>query len=170
MASEDDIESTSEEPKRDSKKLLALAFVALNFLCLGTGTYLAYLGTLGASVKKLSNDDARRELASFESTLRAEPVLFSMPTFNTNLDGNPRRLVRLDLSLEMMDAEGYEEVISLGAEARDSIIRVLNAKTFLDVESVQGKLHLKNEIVTQLNGFLKKGVVKNVYFSDFVVQ
>lgn len=169
MASEDDVE-VSTEPKKDNKKLLAMAFVAFNFLCLGVGSYLTYKGTIGASVHKLSNDDARRELASFEATLRAEPVLFSMPTFNTNLDGTPRRLVRVDLSLEMMDAEGYEEVINLGAESRDSIIRILNSKSFSDVESVQGKLHLKNEIVTQLNGFLKKGVVKNVYFSDFVVQ
>ena len=169
MASEDEVE-VSTEPKRDSKKLMALIFVVVNFLCLGAGSYLAYKGTIGASVHKLTNEDARRELASFEATLRTEPVLFAMPTFNTNLDGTPRRLVRVDLSLEMMDAEGYEEVINLGAESRDSIIRILNSKSFSDVESVQGKLHLKNEIVTKLNGSLKKGVVKNVYFSDFVVQ
>jgi flagellar FliL protein len=49
-------------------------------------------------------------------------------------------------------------------------MRILNGKTFEDVETVQGKLHLKNQIVAQLNSELKKGVVKNVYFSELVVQ
>ena len=38
------------------------------------------------------------------------------------------------------------------------------------VETVQGKLHLKNQIIAELNNELKKGVVKNVYFSELVVQ
>ena len=70
----------------------------------------------------------------------------------------------------MLDEEGYEEVINLGPEARDSIVRILNEKRFGDVETVQGKLHLKNQIASELNVFLQQGVVKNVYFSDFVIQ
>ena len=61
-------------------------------------------------------------------------------------------------------------MISLGAEARDAIVRILNTTVYTEVETVQGKLHLKNRIISQLNGFLDKGVVRNVYFSDFVVQ
>lgn len=170
MAEEQPQDEQQAAPKRDLGKILLAAFVVINFAGLGGGAFLAYKGTIGAEVKKVTNEDARRELAAFEEKLRVDPVLFAMPVFSTNLDGTPRRLVRVDMTLEMMDAEGYEEVISLGPEPRDAIMRVLNSKTFADLESVQGKLHLKNEIVTQLNGFLKKGVVKNVYFSDFVVQ
>jgi flagellar FliL protein len=93
-----------------------------------------------------------------------------MAPFNTNLDGVPRRLVRVELSLEMMDEEGYEEVIGIVPQARDSIMRILNSKSFSDIESVQGKLHLKNQVVADLNASLHKGVVKNVYFNELVVQ
>jgi flagellar FliL protein len=93
-----------------------------------------------------------------------------MAPFNTNLDGVPRRLIRVELSLEMMDEEGYEEVIGIVPQARDSIMRILNSKTFSDIESVQGKLHLKNQVVADLNASLRKGVVKNVYFNELVVQ
>jgi flagellar FliL protein len=158
------------KPSRDIKKLLTFAFMGLNIIVLGMGTYLVYMSTLGVENKKLSNEQAERELASFEESLRGDPVLYTMTPFNTNLDGVPRRLVRLELSLEMMDEEGYEEVIGIVPQARDSIMRILNGKTFTDVETVQGKLHLKNEIVAELNGELKKGVVKNVYFSELVVQ
>ena len=161
---------TAEKPKRDLKKIFTFVFMGLNLAGLGLGSYLVYSATLGAQSKSLSNLQAERELASFEETLRGDPVLYTMSAFNTNLDGVPRRLIRLDLSLEMMDEEGYEEVIGIVPQARDSIVRILNAKSFDDVETVQGKLHLKNQIVAELNASLNKGVVKNVYFNELVVQ
>ena len=157
-------------PKKDMKKLMSFAFAAVNLAVLGAGAYLVFLSTLGVQSKTLSNQQAERDLASFEESLRGDPVLYTMSPFNTNLDGVPRRLIRVELSLEMMDEEGYEEVIGITPQARDSIMRILNGKTFTDVETVQGKLHLKNQIIADLNGELKKGVVKNVYFSELVVQ
>lgn len=157
-------------PKRDLKKLLSLVFAFFNLAGLGAGIYLVYMATLGVQDRKLSNDQAERELASFEESLRGNPVLYTMPPFNTNLEGLPRRLVRLELSLEMMDEEGYEEVIGIQPQARDSVMRILNGKTFAEVETVQGKLQLKNQIIADLNTSLKKGVVKNVYFNELVVQ
>jgi flagellar protein FliL len=158
------------KPKRDFKKILTLLFAVLNISVLGGGAYLVYVSTLGVENKKLSNEQAERNLASFEDSLRGNPVLYTMSPFNTNLEGVPRRLIRLDLSLEMMDEEGYEEVIGISPHARDSIMRILNGKSFTDVETVQGKLHLKNQIISDLNQSLKKGVVKNVYFNELVVQ
>ena len=168
MAVEDAVEG--EKPKRDIKKLLAFAFAGLNVLVLAGGVYLVFMSTLGVQSKKLSNEQAERELKVFEDSLRGDPVLYTMSPFNTNLEGVPRRLIRLDLSLEMMDEEGYEEVIGITPQARDSIMRILNAKTYNDVETVQGKLQLKNQIIADLNSSLRKGVVKNVYFNELVVQ
>ena len=158
------------KPAKDFKKILTFAFIALNLSVLGAGSYLVYVSTLGVQEKSLSNEQAERDLASFEEKLRGDPVLFTMSPFNTNLEGVPRRLIRMEVSLEMMDEEGYEEVIGEVPHARDSIMRILNAKTFTDVETVQGKLQLKNQIVAELNSTLKKGVVKNVYFNELVVQ
>lgn len=164
-------EANTEKPKRNLKSILTYAFMGVNIMALGTGTYLVYMSTLGVQHKATTNEQAEREIASFEEKLRnSDPVIYTLAPFNTNLDGIPRRLVRLTLSLEMMDEEGYEEVIGIAPQARDSIMRILNNKTFLDVETVQGKLHLKNEIIADLNTALSKGVVKNVYFSELVVQ
>ena len=157
-------------PAKNNSKMGAFAFMGVNLAVLGAGAYLVFISTIGVEPKKLSNEEAERDLVTFEKTLRGDPVLYTMKPFNTNLEGVPRRLIRLELSLEMMDEEGYEEVIGIVPQARDSIMRILNGKTFNDVESVQGKLALKNQIVADLNESLKKGVVKNVYFSELVVQ
>lgn len=163
-------QSTPAKPARDVKKLFGFAFFGLNVAALALGSFLVYRSTLGVKDKVTTESDAKRELASFEKNLRKDPVLYTMKPFTTNLNGVPRRLVRVKVNLEMLDQEGFEEVIRKEPEARDAINRILNSKSFSDVESVQGKLELKNQIIAALNGDLKKGIVKNVYFSDFVVQ
>ncbi|MCB0363861.1 MAG: flagellar basal body-associated FliL family protein [Bdellovibrionaceae bacterium] len=163
-------EEGSKKPKKDMGKILTLAFMVVNLGVLGGGAFLVYSSTLGHKPAVSTEEELNKELVEFRKSLQQNPVMYTMETFNTNLDGVPRRLIRMELSLEMLDEEGFEEVISLGAEARDAIVRILNTTVYTEVETVQGKLHLKNRIISQLNGFLDKGVVRNVYFSDFVVQ
>jgi flagellar FliL protein len=156
--------------KKDLGKILGLAFVALDIIVVGIGAFLVFTSTIGYEKPSRTNEELDKELVEFEKSLRNNPIMYTMEEFNTNLEGLPRRFIRLKMSLEMLDEEGYEEVIGLGAEARDSVVKILNTKQYQDVDSVQGKLHLKNQITSQINGFLQRGVVKNVYFSDFVVQ
>lgn len=152
------------------QKLFGFVFAGLNLAGLGVGTYLVYASTLGVKVASTTEKEAKVEMQKFQESLRGDPVVYTMPAFNTNLDGVPRRLVRVEVNLEMLDEEGFEEVITKAPQAQDSINRILNSKTFNDIESVQGKLRLKNQMIADLNGFLEKGVVKNIYFSQFVVQ
>jgi flagellar FliL protein len=159
-----------EKPKRDLGKIITLVFLIMNFSVVGTGAFLVFSSTIGHKAKVTSEEELNRELVEFRKSLQQKPVMYALDTFNTNLDGVPRRLIRLEMSLEMLDEEGFEEVISLGAEGRDAIVRILNSTVYSEVETVQGKLQLKNRIIAEMNGFLDKGVVRNVYFSDFVVQ
>ncbi len=159
-----------QKPKRDLKKILGLIYVALNLSSMGVGSYLVYASTIGYTSPSATSAELDKEMEAFRQTLLERPMIYTMETFNTNLDGLPRRLVRMELNLEMLDAEGFEEIINLGAKGRDTIVRIVNSKAFTDLETLQGKLHLKNEIIAQLNDQLSQGVIKHIYFSDFVVQ
>lgn len=163
----------ADEEKKEEKdlgKIVGLAIAVLDVVAMGTGLFLIYISTIGYEKPSVSEAELNKEIIEFQKSIRNNPIMYTMDTFNTNLEGVPRRFLRVQVSLEMLDEEGYEEVIGLGAEARDSIVKILNTKKFTDLDSVQGKLHLKNQITAQINGFLQRGVVKNVYFSDFVVQ
>lgn len=163
-------EEQGAKPPKDTTKILTLGFMALNILVLAAGVYMVFVSTIGYTSPSVSEGQLTAELDAFRERLRSKPVMYTMEPFNTNLDGDPRRLIRVRINLEMLDEEGFEEVIGLGAEARDAIVRILNSKTFTDIETVQGKLQLKTQIVSQLNDFLEQGVVKNVYFSEFAIQ
>lgn len=164
-------EESGNAEKKDMSKLLSIGFLVLNMVVMGGGAFVVYQSTLGFENPSVSEAELNKELEEFKKKLASnEDVLYSMDTMTTNLNGIPRRTVRVDLSLEMMDAEGFEEIMGISAEARDRIMRILNEKNFGEIESVQGKLQLKNEIIAGVNNFLDKGVVKNVYFTDLVVQ
>ena len=152
-------------------KLLLPVFALMNLVVLGGGAFLVYSGTLGYQhpfVREPAAFEALRE--SRKAAELGSSVLYTMPSFTVNLSGTPRRLVRIEMALEMLDKEGFEEVVRNSPAARDQVVRILNRKTFDDIETIQGKLFLKDQIAVALNQALKKGVVKDIYFSEFLVQ
>jgi flagellar FliL protein len=140
---------------------------------MGGGAYLVYASTMGWENPKITEEDASRELASVSSgEAELAPMVYTMDKFTVNLGGEPKRTIRLEVNLQMLGKDGFEEVMEPEnrAKARDKIVRVLNDQVFNDLESIQGKLFLKDKIAMEVNGILHKGVVKDVFFSDFVVQ
>ncbi|MBX9768625.1 MAG: flagellar basal body-associated FliL family protein [Bdellovibrionales bacterium] len=174
------------KPKANVGAILKYVGVAVNVIVVFGGAALTYMSTLGyhapvvtesdvlAQLQKEKSEQKARDIATAQKTgvqlLEKGPVMYTLDRFTVNLEGVPNRIVQADLSLEMLDEQGFEEIVTLGPEARDEIVRILSAKRFVDVETIQGKLHLKDQIRTTLNRFLEKGVVKDVYLSHFVVQ
>lgn len=153
--------------------ILKLAFAAANLGITGAGGYLVYASTIGWQSPTITEADLRtQEEKDAEAQRDLAPFIFTMDKFTVNLNGEPRRTIQIEVSLEMLGQEGFEEVINTEnrAKARDKIVRILNDKTFADIESIQGKLFLKDRIAMEVNGLLSQGVVKDVYFSNFVVQ
>lgn len=152
------------------KKIMSISFVVANFIVVSSGAYMTYAGTLGNNLKAVSNDELNQEIIELRKTLQTTPVTYTMETFNTNLEGLPRRFIRLEMSVEMYDQEGFEELVTMGGEARDAIMRVVNSKTLDDIDNVQGKLNLKSDLANTMNKLMTRGVVKNVYFTKFQIQ
>lgn len=152
--------------------ILQVAFAILNLSMMGVGGYMVYASTIGWESPKLTEEEASRELASVADKEDSSPLIYTMDKFTVNLEGEPRRTIRLEVNLQMLEQEGFEEVMEPEnrAKARDRIVRLLNEKDFSQLDSIQGKLFLKDKIAGEVNGILHRGAVKDVYFSDFVVQ
>jgi flagellar FliL protein len=153
---------------------LVLPIVAiLNLGGVGFGASLAYKGTLGYKPPVLGESAALEEMRKgreAETGTEHESVLYTMPPFTVNLAGNPGRIVRLEMTFEMLDKDGFEDIVRNSPHARDQVMRYLNERTFDDIESIQGKLALKDGIAVALNQSLKSGVVKDIYFGEFLVS
>jgi flagellar FliL protein len=160
------------EKKKNTGLILQIVFAVLNLSVMGFGTYLVYASTIGWKAPQITEESAERELASTAEQGDAGPLIYTMDKFTVNLNGEPKRTIRLEVNLEMLGKDGFEEVMSPDsrAKARDRIVRLLNDSSFSQLETIQGKLFLKDKIANEVNSVLKRGVVKDVYFSDFAVQ
>lgn len=161
------------EPKQTKNKgtILQVVFAVLNLAVMGAGAYMVYASTMGWESPKITEQQMERELASVAGS-ETGPLIYTMDKFTVNLGGEPKRTIRLEVNLQMLGKDGFEEVMEPEnrAKTRDKIVRILNDEAFGNLESIQGKLFLKDRIAMEVNGILRKGVVKDVYFSDFVVQ
>lgn len=179
----DKVEAKKAEGQAEKKKLpmgmiLQVLFAVANLGVTGMGVFWVYSATIGWHAPSITETQlaearaAEAEHAADEGAAEAGPLIYTMDKFTVNLSGEPKRSIRVEVNLEMLGKDGFEEVINTDnrAKARDRIVRILNDKTFGELESIQGKLFLKDRIATELNGILDKGVVKDVYFSEFIVQ
>lgn len=97
-----------------------------------------------------------------------------------------RHYVKAALTIELIDnptpVAGGKEGTSTGndlakeeanqrmPQIRDSILLLIGNKTYEELQDLQGKKQLKAELTSKLNSILQNGKVKEIYFTDFVVQ
>jgi flagellar FliL protein len=166
---EEEKEGQAEE-KKDRSGLFKLLFLVLNLAVVGGGAALTYFNTLGYQEPYINETTEEAKLAEMRAYMEQNPIIYTMEPFTVNLRGRPKRSIRMEMSVEMLSEQGFEELIRVGGKARDEIVHILNGKKFEELESIQGKLFLKDQIARRINSYLKSGVVKDIYFSDFVVQ
>jgi flagellar FliL protein len=160
-------------PKFSIKAVVAILpklLLGLNLVGMLVGGYLAYMGTIGLTPEAIREMEARKYVYN-EEIFQDRPVTYSLEPFTVNLaDTGDQRIVQVKVTLEMLNEDGFEEVVSMGAHARDTIVTILNGKQFPELQTIQGKLFLKDEITVALNKQLKRSFIKDVYFSRFVLQ
>jgi flagellar protein FliL len=97
--------------------------------------------------------------------------IFPLEPFIVNIyDGQELRYLKVKVELEMVGPAIKPEIEGRLAPIRDSILILLSAKTLQDVQDVQGKNTLKDEILSAINKNIPPGKIAKVYFTDFVVQ
>ena len=138
--------------------LLQIVFAVVNLGVVGGGTYLVYLSTMAweppsitekslrgpASVAKAPEaapaegekaeggaPAAGPEAASAEEGAMT-PFLQKLDKFTVNLSGEPKKMIRLEVNLEMLNEDSYEEVMDIARmpKIRDRIVAILNDKSF----------------------------------------
>ncbi len=92
-----------------------------------------------------------------------------LETFIVNLAGSKgRKVLKVNMELEVKGTEIVQEIDNRKAQIRDFIIIILSSKTYDEVSTKEGKDALRNEIKDQVNSFLSKGKIINVYFTELI--
>lgn len=185
-------ENNEEEGKKKSGNMLLIIIIAVLVLILIIGGVVGFLmmsnhdaeaeaghgektevaaEAHGAEGEKAAEKTAEGEGHGGEEASTEVGLMFPLETFTVNLlSESGRRYLKCEMNLEMEGKELSPELEEKKPVFRDIIIRVLSSKSLEEISTVKGKEKLKEQIVNELNMRLKDGKVKNVYFTDFVVQ
>ncbi|BBO79802.1 hypothetical protein DSCO28_03680 [Desulfosarcina ovata subsp. sediminis] len=97
--------------------------------------------------------------------------LYALDTMIVNLaDHGGKRYLRVTMALELSDPDAVSSIENRLPQVRDAILMILPTKNYADVSSTEGKIALRNELMTTINSLMTKGQVNNIYFTEFVVQ
>jgi flagellar FliL protein len=101
----------------------------------------------------------------------APSTVFPLEPFIVNIyDGQEVRYLKVKVEFEMSAADVKAEIETRQAPLRDAILVLLTTKTLPEIQDLQGKNQLREEILSSVNKILPPGKVTRVYFTDFVVQ
>ena len=142
------------------KKKVILFVIPFLLILLGGGA--AYFFLLNKSKKEEKPKVAPPEVG----------VMYKLePAFIVNLaDPEITVYARVSITLELANQKVLLEVQKREPIIRDAIIEVISSKTSNDLRTPEGRERLKLELLKRINTILTKGGVRNLYFTEFVIQ
>jgi serine/threonine protein kinase/flagellar basal body-associated protein FliL len=94
--------------------------------------------------------------------------LVNLGDFNINLRDSAGRILQLEIELET-DSAGAARIKEQRSNIRDSITHLCSDYSYAELEGIDGKLRLKDDIHTRVDALLAPHTVRIVYFTKLVV-
>lgn len=154
---EEVIESSEEKPKKSKLKFIIIGGLVL---LLGVG------GFYGYNQYKKSNENKAEKKEQMS-------IIIPLKSFVVNLfdkKGIGKRYLKISMELEVGKEEDRVKVENNIPRLRDTVLILLSSQTLKDINTMDGKLELKNAIVLRMNQILGNKTVRRIYFTEFVVQ
>jgi flagellar FliL protein len=154
-----------EKPKRSFLKWIMIIVVVF---VVGAGGYFGWSQFLKGDRKEAEVSKAKPEIEKEKGT-----IICPLDSFIVNLvdkAGLGKRYLKITMELEVGGEEGKGMVEKYKPKLRDTILLLLSSLSFDEINTMEGKLELKQSLLSRVNQILGEGLVQRIYFSEFVVQ
>ena len=162
MAEEKEKAKDAEESQASKKSKLKLIIIATIVLFAGAGGFFGY-----TKFKKSTEAKAATQKTDKVS------IICPLKSFVVNLldkRGVGKRYLKVTIEVEVGKEVDKQLIDSHNPQLRDSILLLLSSQTLDEINTMEGKLALKQEILSRMMQILGGGVVQRIYFTEFVVQ
>ncbi|HIJ77737.1 MAG: flagellar basal body-associated FliL family protein [Desulfobulbaceae bacterium] len=168
MADEKDAQAAenTESPKPKSKMMFFIA-LGIGILLIGGGGFFAYS-------KFLAQKPAIEENAeSADEKNLGSPIgeIYALEPFVVNLaDPKGKRYLKVKIEIELENPESAAKAALVAPKLRDMVIMMLTSLGFEEVMTPEGKIRIRDELLERFNQIMRPDRIKNIYFTEFVVQ
>jgi flagellar FliL protein len=162
MAEEKDEKKDAEKeqvPKKSKLKIIIIAVVIVIIGAAGTFGYIKYKNGKESETKV----EAGEKMA----------IIYPLKSFVVNLldrKGIGKRYLKVTMQLEIGREEDKMVIENHTPQLRDTVLLLLSNQTLKEINTMEGKLELKQALLTRMKQILGDGIVSRIYFTEFVVQ
>jgi flagellar protein FliL len=161
-------EADTKEKTSPGRPVVKIVLAVILVLLVGGGVFVGW--TL------LQTDPADGE-AGKASVMKEKPdtapATYTLNTYIVNLMGSSgmsNRYLKVGVLLGINDPLQAPILDEFKPLLNDAVLMLLSSKTYSELATVEGKIVLKQELISRMNQILGRQVVKTIYFSEFVVQ
>ncbi len=155
-----------------SKKVIVISVVAvfLFMAAIGGGFFMLWskmsqMNAPGTEVTATGEDEEGEEEADTIGPM------YSLNSFVVNLaEAGSNRYLRVTMELELDNELLKTELEQRLPQVRNAMLMILPTKKTADINTVDGKLAMRDQLIDEINSFLTTGEVTNIYFTEFVIQ
>jgi flagellar FliL protein len=100
-------------------------------------------------------------------------IVLPLNSFVVNLmdkRGVGKRYLKITMELEVNKEEDKLLIENHNAQLRDTVLLLLSSQSLNEINTMEGKLDLKQNLLSRMGQILGDGVVSRIYFTEFVVQ
>ena len=161
MAEKKEVKDTEKNlmPEKSKLKLIIIATLVLFIGAVGIFAYNEFI----------KNTEARAVTQKEENV----GVVCPLKSFVVNLldkRGLGKRYLKVTLEVEVAKEEDRQLIDGSKPKIRDSILLLLSDQKLNEINTMEGKLALKQDLLSKMKQILGEGVVRRIYFTEFIVQ
>ena len=161
----EDKENVKDDEKEQvpaKKSKLKLIIIAVVVLLIGVG------GIFGYS-KFNKGKEKKAEISQADKA----SIVLPLNSFVVNLmdkQGVGKRYLKVTMGLEINKEEDKLLIENHNAQLRDTVLLLLSSQSLKEINTMEGKLELKQNLLARMSQILGNGIVRRIYFTEFVVQ
>jgi flagellar FliL protein len=166
MAEEKAAKENLEEGQKQKKSMGLLIIIIVVVVVLGAGGAFGWL-----MLSKKSADS--QQTSGANAKLQKPSIMYPLCSFIVNLmvkKGLGNRYLKVTMELEIDNEESKMVLDKNTPQLRDTILLLLSSLSFKEISSMEGKMELKQALLSRIGQVLGEGLVHEIYFSEFVVQ
>ena len=162
MAEEKKEVKDAEEEQAQKKSKLKLIIIAVVVLLVGAGGFFGY-----SKYKK------GKEVSAVAEKTKKVSIICPLKSFVVNLldkKGVGKRYLKVTIQLEVGKEEDRALIENHNPQLRDTVLLLLSNQTLNEIDTMEGKLELKQALLSRMKQILGDGVVHRDYFKEFFVD
>ena len=163
MAEEkENVKDDEKEEVPTKKSKLKLIIIAIAVLLIGVGGIFGY-------TKFNKGKEKKAEISQADKA----SIVLPLNSFVVNLmdkQGVGKRYLKVTMGLEINKEEDKLLIENHNAQLRDTVLLLLSSQSLKEINTMEGKLELKQNLLARMSQILGNGIVRRIYFTEFVVQ